>query len=158
MLKNVKYFEAYYPVWDYKTHDWKRVKFWLEENAADDCYQMRLDFYTTYGAPFLMTDGGRTHAQQKDVYVRKPGFAAKPGNSWHEAGMAIDIDVTRNCQAIMKKRGYVSMDKAKQELRDFTARYGFVKTVRKEEWHRDRRAICKQKSLKAAIAYIGNNS
>jgi hypothetical protein len=44
-----------------------------------------------YGKKMQITDGGRTYAQQVDVRRRKPSLAAKPGNSNHEIGTAVDV-------------------------------------------------------------------
>lgn len=44
------------------------------------------------GKPVVLTDGYRSHAQQVDLYQRKPGLAAKPGSSYHERGLAIDVN------------------------------------------------------------------
>ena len=40
-----------------------------------------------------ITSGGRTNAQQAALYAQKgPGLAAKPGSSWHEKGLAADLN------------------------------------------------------------------
>ncbi|GIV00974.1 MAG: hypothetical protein KatS3mg014_2589 [Actinomycetota bacterium] len=44
------------------------------------------------GAPIRVTDSYRTHEQQAAAYARKPGVAAPPGSSYHERGLAIDVD------------------------------------------------------------------
>lgn len=44
------------------------------------------------GRPVSLTDGYRTRAQQEDLYRRKPGLAAPPGRSFHEKGLAIDVN------------------------------------------------------------------
>lgn len=44
------------------------------------------------GAPIRVTDSYRTHEQQAAAYARKPGIAAPPGSSYHERGLAIDVD------------------------------------------------------------------
>jgi hypothetical protein len=44
------------------------------------------------GAPIRVTDSYRSHAQQAAAYARKPGLAAPPGSSYHERGLAIDVD------------------------------------------------------------------
>jgi D-alanyl-D-alanine dipeptidase len=44
------------------------------------------------GAPIQVTDSYRSHAQQAAAYARKPGLAAPPGSSYHERGLAIDVD------------------------------------------------------------------
>jgi len=44
------------------------------------------------GAPIRVTDSYRSHAQQAAAYANKPGLAAPPGSSYHERGLAIDVD------------------------------------------------------------------
>lgn len=44
------------------------------------------------GAPIQVTDSYRTHEQQAAAYANKPGLAAPPGSSYHERGLAIDVD------------------------------------------------------------------
>lgn len=44
------------------------------------------------GAPIRVTDSYRSHEQQAAAYARKPGLAAPPGSSYHERGLAIDVD------------------------------------------------------------------
>lgn len=44
------------------------------------------------GAPIRVTDSYRSHEQQAAAYARKPGIAAPPGSSYHERGLAIDVD------------------------------------------------------------------
>ncbi len=44
------------------------------------------------GAPIRVTDSYRSHEQQAAAYDRKPGIAAPPGSSYHERGLAIDVD------------------------------------------------------------------
>lgn len=46
------------------------------------------------GVPIL-GGGYRSHAAQVSLYARKPGLAAPPGYSYHEVGLAIDVDVER---------------------------------------------------------------
>lgn len=47
------------------------------------------------GRPIPVTDGYRTEAQQADGYARKPGLVAPPGSSYHEHGLAVDVDVSQ---------------------------------------------------------------
>ncbi len=44
------------------------------------------------GAPIRVTDSYRSHEQQAALYAQKPGLAAPPGSSYHERGLAIDVD------------------------------------------------------------------
>lgn len=44
------------------------------------------------GHPIRVTDSYRSHEQQAQAYARKPGLAAPPGSSYHERGLAIDVD------------------------------------------------------------------
>ena len=46
------------------------------------------------GGPIPVTDAYRSEAQQAAAYQNKPGLAAPPGHSYHERGLAIDINPT----------------------------------------------------------------
>jgi hypothetical protein len=46
------------------------------------------------GRPIAITTAYRTEAQQAALYRDKPGLAAPPGSSYHERGLAIDIDTS----------------------------------------------------------------
>jgi hypothetical protein len=46
------------------------------------------------GQPIVVTGAYRSEAQQADLYRRKPGLAAPPGSSYHERGLAIDINTS----------------------------------------------------------------
>lgn len=48
-----------------------------------------------YGKPIYVSGGGRSYAQQVLGYNSDPNRFAKPGNSLHEAGLAIDLDQGR---------------------------------------------------------------
>lgn len=43
----------------------------------------------------ILGGGYRSHAQQVQTYNNKPGLAAPPGYSYHEVGLAIDVNVGR---------------------------------------------------------------
>lgn len=65
------------------------------------------------GFSIPLTSGYRSHAQQADVYSRKPGLAVKPGTSYHERGLAIDVnmgalsgDQQNRLVTFLKARGY----------------------------------------------------
>jgi hypothetical protein len=47
---------------------------------------------TELGRPIVVTDAYRSEAQQAAAYASKPGIAAPPGHSYHERGLAIDIN------------------------------------------------------------------
>lgn len=68
-------------------------KFWLEKNAADAYARARAD-----GMPAGITSAGRTLAEQRQIYndwragkMPNTPTVARPGNSRHETGRALDI-------------------------------------------------------------------
>ena len=93
-----------------------------------------------HGKKIQVTDGGRTYAQQVDVRRRKPNLAAKPGNSNHEIGTAIDTSSqwVRNMSS--------------SQLR----KYGLYKSAmgKGETWHVDL-VENEGRSNKDTIAYLG---
>jgi hypothetical protein len=82
------------------------------------------------GREVRLNSGFRTFAEQKhlhDGHVRGlPGFnlAARPGNSNHQSGIAVDLDVKPG-------DGNPNYEWLKREA----TRFGFVRTVPSEAWH-----------------------
>jgi hypothetical protein len=82
------------------------------------------------GREVRLNSGFRTFAEQKhlhDGHVRGlPGFnlAARPGNSNHQSGIAVDLDVKPG-------DGNPNYEWLKREA----TRFGFVRTVPSEPWH-----------------------
>ena len=126
---------------------WAVVSFWFEERVALDVEKARNEFLRRYQRPLLVTDGGRTYAQQAALKVAKPRLAATPGKSWHEAGIAMDVDMAHMNQST----GCQANSEA------FLAEFGFVRTVSTERWHfENHRYYTRSRGVKGAIAYIGN--
>lgn len=149
-MEHVKQFSCYFPRSAkviVKVNTW-----WLRDEAADSFESMRNAYQALFpGKKFVITDAGRTHNQQVDVYMRKPGLAAKPGFSYHEGGLCVDCDIKR----IKLESGWTQ-----EQFESFALKYGFHRTVIREPWHFQMitDALPKNnKALKAAIAYIGNS-
>jgi hypothetical protein len=146
-MKNIKQFPCYYP------RDAKRIvkvnTWWLREEAAEAFESMRNAYQALFPEhKFLITSAGRTHDQQIALYKQKPGLAAKPGNSFHEAGAACDLAVT----FIKAQSGWTQ-----EQLEEFCAKYDFYRTVQREPWHFQHKPEKGYGSVKTAISYIGNN-
>ena len=150
--------------------------FWLEECAAV-AFEAARDHLDTLcpGAVMCITDAGRTHAQQVALKAAKGKWAATPGRSWHEAGMAIDIytaqvgstlrailqrPVTPGCEAEVARLQSVYTTSGRQALVEaYLLSFGWKRTVRTEDWHfQYLPSMARMKnSVTAAIAYIGNS-
>lgn len=72
------------------------------------------------GKPITITSGSRSTAQQQALYNKNPRKAAKPGNSLHEFGLAIDVN---------------SSDLDALEEAGLMRKYGFTRPVGGEPWH-----------------------
>lgn len=72
------------------------------------------------GRSLNVTSGSRTSAQQAALYAKNPKKAAKPGNSLHEFGLAIDVD---------------SKDLDSADSIGLMRKYGFTRPVGGEGWH-----------------------
>lgn len=72
------------------------------------------------GAPIVVTDSYRSFAQQLALSRQKPGLAAPPGSSYHERGLAIDVDgdayggydspAYRQVVEVLERLGWVRFD------------------------------------------------
>lgn len=77
----------------------------VEQNANDDLY---------------ISSAARTHAEQEAVYADDPTVAAKPGQSEHEAGLALDLYVSGHA-------GKEFLDsKAGKYVNEHCTEYGFI--------------------------------
>jgi D-alanyl-D-alanine dipeptidase len=95
------------------------------------------------GGRLVISDMFRPHAMQADLFRRKPHLAARPGKSYHEAGLAFDFDVSAigisraAFHAIVLARGW--------------------RPIQKESWHIEHSyTSLGYKTLSAAIAAVGN--
>lgn len=61
----------------------------------DNFQQMANEYMTQTGKQLTVNDAFRTRETQAKAYKEKPNLAAPPGHSWHERGMAMDIDETQ---------------------------------------------------------------
>lgn len=143
-MKNTRGVEAY-------SHLGNKRNWWLEENAAKAFESMRNHFQSDYqnkNIKFRISDAGRTYEDQARLKALKPRLAASPGRSWHEAGLAIDVDV----KYIKKATGLTQ-----QQLEIFMEQYGWKRTVKAENWHFEWHSIIPRKNVKSAIIAIDNN-
>lgn len=72
------------------------------------------------GKTVTITSGARSSAQQAALYAKDPSKAAKPGNSMHEFGLAVDVNST---------------DLDAMEEAGLMRKYGFTRPVGGEPWH-----------------------
>lgn len=145
-MKNTARVEYRYPL-KRKDGSWSKVTGWLEQRAALSFEAMRNEFRRKYGRDLLVTDSGRTYAQQAALKKAKPRLAATPGKSWHEAGLAIDVAV-----------GYEYLKLTQKQIEAFMSEFGWVRTVSTEPWHFEWHVHHpRSKGVVSAIAYIGNN-
>lgn len=147
-MKHVTYVPIRYPKRD-KTGEWtKLTKMWLEERAAKDLEAARNECLRRFGDHLLITDMGRSHAQQVALKRAKPKLAATPGKSWHEAGLAVDVDM-----------GHLNALTGSQQASEaFLAEFGWRRSCF-ETWHyENHKYYPRSKGVTGAIAYIGNNS
>lgn len=76
------------------------------------------------GAPIAVTDSYRSPEQQLALYQEKPGLAAPPGSSYHERGLAIDVDgdayggydspAYRRVVEVLERLGWVRFDPVRE--------------------------------------------
>jgi LAS superfamily LD-carboxypeptidase LdcB len=122
------------------------VEFWLEVRAAQALERARNECLRRFNDHLLITDAGRTYAQQVALKRAKPKLAATPGKSWHEAGLAIDVD--------MAHLNALTGSQAASEA--FLAEFGFKRSCW-ETWHYEFHDFWpRAKGVTGAIAYIGN--
>ena len=78
----------------------------------------------------------RSMDQQRDLYRRGRRWAAKPGHSEHQAGLAVDINGCR------ERRGrHWRPTQLHHWLTSNAPRFGFAQTIKKELWHWEYRGI-----------------
>lgn len=78
------------------------------------------------GNAITVTSGTRTSAEQAELYRKFPGKAARPGNSLHEFGLAVDIN---------------SGDLDQLDDMGLMRKYGFTRPVGGEPWHMEAAGI-----------------
>jgi len=127
----------------------------------------------------VLTDAGRTHAQQAALKAAKPTLAATPGTSWHEAGLAMDLDTGHLGEAladVLHQYDPATLAGAPENLRlelrqlfdaamrgrqalieAYLKRFGWRRPLSWEPWHFEfDGAKPVTGRVATAIAYIGN--
>ncbi len=98
---------------------------WLQQDAAAAMQRLLVQY-----PELRVTSAGRTRAEQERLKKQKGRYAASPGNSYHEAGLAVDFD-TATLNRLMRQLG------GQQQLWDALSAFGFVNPA----WAHDRRGI-----------------
>lgn len=128
-------------------NDYIVITVWLEKRVAMDLEKARNECLRRYNDHLLITDAGRTYEQQEQLKKAKPKLAAKPGFSWHEAGMAIDVDMAH----LNKLTG------SQEASEKFLAEFGFKRTCW-EPWHfENHKYYSRKQGVRGAIIYVGND-
>ena len=95
---DLSHFTGTIPSW-YKPQlaEWHGVTMQVDALAA-------LRKASEYAGHPILGGGFRTYQAQVDLYHDKPDLAAKPGTSWHELGLAIDLNsvTSENKNAMLK--------------------------------------------------------
>lgn len=81
---------------------------------------MAAEYYKLTGKKITLNQGFRTREDQERIARENPGKAARPGNSSHEFGLALDI---------------ASVDANALDQMGLMKKYGFTRPVGKETWH-----------------------
>ena len=92
----------------------------LDPNVRELFTGMAKEYNSLTGKSIPVTEAFRSYEDQMNLYKKYPGKAAKPGNSTHEYGLAIDID-----------------SKVADELDKLglLRKYGFTRPIGGEKWH-----------------------
>tara|TARA_R110002074_G_scaffold13083_7_gene47219 strand:- start:3333 stop:4436 length:1104 start_codon:yes stop_codon:yes gene_type:complete len=115
----------------------------LKKEVADAYKQMR-NAAKNDGIRINATDGFRSYKEQqkaKEKWTKKgkPGNAATPGYSRHQAGIAVDISTWVNGEGKTKQKKGSSAPNPTTAiyrwLQKNAHKYGFVRTVSQEPWH-----------------------
>lgn len=94
----------------------------LQSSAAEDLTDM-IVAAAQDGVFIKVNYGFRDHDLQKQIFKRNRRYAAKPGNSKHEIGLAVDIN------GIKKDKNL------RRWLKQNAARFGWKQTIKRERWH-----------------------
>lgn len=123
----------------------KASKFRIMRKDAAGAYERMREAAKTQGVDLQATSAFRSWKHQDRLWKgwseRKPGFkkAAKPGHSYHQSGIAVDIQTggvqqpekIQNVSRLSKP----GVTKVYEWLANNAAEYGFVRTVPSEPWH-----------------------
>ena len=92
----------------------------LDPNVFDLFSGMAREYNTLTGKMINVNEAFRSYADQAALYKQMPGKAAKPGNSTHELGLALDINTP---------------DANELEKLGLMRKYGFTRPIGGETWH-----------------------
>lgn len=92
----------------------------LDPNVLELFTGMAKEYNTLTGKSIPVNEAFRTFKDQQALYNKYPGKAAKPGNSTHEHGLAIDIN--QDVADELDKLGLLR-------------KYGFTRPIGGEKWH-----------------------
>lgn len=92
----------------------------LDPNVRELFTGMAKEYNTLTGKSIPVNEAFRSYEDQARLYREKPGLAAKPGNSTHEFGLAIDINSDNANE--LEKLGLLK-------------KYGFTRPIGTELWH-----------------------
>lgn len=97
-------------------------QFVLRKDAAESFNDMKQAAHAD-GVLLVVNSAFRTMEEQEKLRIEKPGLAAKPGYSPHQAGIAVDLDVDGGTNA------------AYRWLRMHAEFFGWYQPLAKEPWH-----------------------
>ena len=92
----------------------------LDSNVRELFTGMAKEYNSLTGKFIPVSEAFRSYEDQKRLYNKNPGKAARPGTSTHEFGLAIDIDP--NTANELEKLGLLR-------------KYGFTRSIGGEKWH-----------------------
>lgn len=114
----------------------------INPSMAANLTAMNNEYKEKAGKPFLITSGYRSIEKQAQLYREKgPKFAAPPGSSLHNFGVAVDVN---------------SPDANAMASSGLLEKYNFTRPMGHEPWHIEPKGIdrkgVKKEGLKAAMA------
>lgn len=92
----------------------------LDPNMRELFTGMAKEYHALTGKSINVNEAFRSYEDQADLYRRMPNRAAKPGNSTHEFGLAVDINST---------------DTQELDRLGLLRKYGFSTSIGGEKWH-----------------------
>ena len=104
----------------------------LDPNVRDLFTGMAKEYHNLTGKTIPVNEAFRSYEDQAALYAKMPGKAAKPGNSTHEFGLALDI----NSEAANE------LDKL-----GLMRKYGFTRPIGGETWHVEPAGVALNPSL-----------
>ena len=104
----------------------------LDPNVRDLFTGMAKEYHTLTGKTIPVNEAFRSYEDQAALYAKMPGKAAKPGNSTHEFGLALDINSAAANE--LDKLGLMR-------------KYGFTRPIGGETWHVEPAGVALNPSL-----------